>query len=92
VGQEDPAPGLHDGRCRATRPGCTAAPGAATFGGRATGVRTPDARKEQPVTANRSTRVELLVADRPRALVGAVELERSKRGPANLQPGVVRHP
>jgi len=55
-------------------------------------VRTPDARKEQPVTANRSTRVELLVADRPRALVGAVELERSKRGPANLQPGVVRHP
>ncbi|WP_279398277.1 hypothetical protein [Rathayibacter sp. VKM Ac-2926] len=44
------------------------------------------------MTANRSTSDELLVADRPRALVGAVELERSKRNLANLQPGVVRHP
>ncbi|WP_279391999.1 MULTISPECIES: hypothetical protein [unclassified Rathayibacter] len=44
------------------------------------------------MTAYRSTRDEMLVADRPRALVGAVELERSKRDLANLQPGVVRHP
>ncbi|WP_279389010.1 MULTISPECIES: hypothetical protein [unclassified Rathayibacter] len=44
------------------------------------------------MTANRSTRDELLVADRLRALVGAVEFESSKRDLANLQPGVVRHP
>lgn len=73
-------------------PGLHGTSGPASFGGRTTGERTPDARKEQPVTANRSTSDELLVADRPRALVGAVELERSKRNLANLQPGVVRHP
>ncbi|TCL81462.1 hypothetical protein EDF43_108102 [Rathayibacter sp. PhB179] len=73
-------------------PGLHGTSSTASFGGRATGVRTPDARKEQPVTANRSTRDELLVADRLRALVGAVEFESSKRDLANLQPGVVRHP
>ncbi|WP_268893224.1 hypothetical protein [Rathayibacter sp. VKM Ac-2803] len=44
------------------------------------------------MTANRSTRPALLDADRLRALSGAVELERSKRAQAYLQPGVVRHP